>query len=51
MLCTTLGMSDQRVQSLSNNKNGYIKEINGNKYLIIILINENRDKLKKYEKL
>ena len=28
---------------------GYFKEINGNKYLTLVLTNKNKEKIKKYE--
>ena len=31
--------------------NGYFEEINGNKYLTLVPINENKEKIKKYEEL
>ena len=34
-----------------NKMNGYFKEINGNRYLTLLLTNENNEKIKKYEKL
>ena len=30
---------------------GYFKEINGNKYLTLVLTNKNKEKIKKYEEL
>ena len=32
-------------------ENGYFQKINGNKYLTLVPINENREKIKKYDKL
>ena len=29
--------------------NGYFEEINGNKYLTLVLTNESKEKIKKYE--
>ena len=34
-----------------NNTNGYIKESNGNKYLILVADRESKDTLKMYEKI
>ena len=34
-----------------NNANGYIKESNGNKYLILVADDESKDTLKMYEKI
>ena len=31
--------------------NGYLEEINGNKYLILVPTNESKEKIKNYEKL
>ena len=31
--------------------NGYFEKINGNKYLMLIAINESKEKIKKYEEL
>ena len=42
-----------RVNSLyliCNKVNGYFEEINGNKYLMLVLTNENKEKINKYEK-
>ena len=32
-----------------NKVNGYLEEINGNKYLTLVPTNENKEKIKKYE--
>ena len=34
-----------------NKVNGYVEEISGNKYLTLVLTNENKEKIKKYEEL
>ena len=34
-----------------NKMNGYFEEINGNKYLTLVLTNESKEKIKKYEEL
>ena len=31
--------------------NGYFEKINGNKYLMLVAINESKEKIKKYEEL
>ena len=34
-----------------NKMNGYFEDINGNKYLMLVPTNENKEKIKKYEEL
>ena len=34
-----------------NNANAYIKECNGNKYLVLVPADESKNKLKKYEEI
>ena len=36
---------------MSNRINEYFEDINGNKYLMLVLTNESKDKIKKYEEL
>ena len=39
------------VYLIFNKVNGYIEEINENKFLTLVPTNENKEKIKKYEKL
>ena len=41
--------SENPLYLIINKVNGYFEEINGNKYLALILTNENKEKIKKYE--
>ena len=49
--------NDQRFDSVNllclifNKVNGYFEEINGNKYLTLVLTNESKENIKKYEEL
>ena len=41
--------SENPLYLIFNKVNGYFEEINGNKYLTLILTNENKEKIKTYE--
>ena len=41
--------SENPLYLIINKVKGYFEEINGNKYLTLILTNENKAKIKKYE--
>ena len=56
-ICDDKGSKYVKINSVNplylifNKENGYFEEINGKKYLTLVSINENKEKIKKYEEL